>query len=71
MDLTASSAVNLPMTRASLRLVVVWMGNRSIRRTYCGTWAPPRFTFTTNFIFFMFPSGIAGNRLIGLGLESA
>jgi len=24
-DLTASSAVNLPITRASLRLVVVWM----------------------------------------------
>jgi len=33
MDLIASSAVNLPITSASLRLVVVWMGVRSIRCT--------------------------------------
>jgi len=31
MDLTASSGVNFPITSASLRLVVVWMGVRSIR----------------------------------------
>ncbi len=54
MDLAASSAVNLPITSANLRLVVVWMGSRSIRSTYCGACAP-RFTFTTNLIFFMVP----------------
>src|SRR5712692_4853895 len=53
MDLTASSAVNLPITSASLRLVVVWMGARSIRCTYSGARVPPRFTFTTNLVFFM------------------
>ena len=52
-DLTASSAVNLPITSASLRFIVVWMGVRSIRCTYLGTWVPPRFTFTTNFVFFI------------------
>jgi len=34
MDLIASPAVNLPMTSASLRSVVIWMGLRSIRFTY-------------------------------------
>jgi len=53
MDLTASSAVNLPITSASLRLIVVSMGVRSIRRTYSGTRVPPRFTFTTNLVFFI------------------
>jgi hypothetical protein len=33
-DLTASSAVNFPLTRARLRLVVIWTGVRSIRSTY-------------------------------------
>src|SRR5712692_10534617 len=53
MDLTASSAVNLPITSASARLVVVWIGARSIRCTYSGARVPPRFTFTTNLVFFM------------------
>src|SRR5580658_2924105 len=53
MDLTASSAVNRPITRASLRLVVVWMGVRSIRWTYSGARVPLRFTFTRNLVFFM------------------
>ena len=55
-DFTASSAVNLPITRASLRFVVVWIGIRSTRNTYWGACAPPRFTFTTNLMFFMIPS---------------
>jgi hypothetical protein len=45
MDLTASSAVNLPITSASLRLVVVFMGVRSIRSTYSGE----RVTATVHF----------------------
>src|ERR1022692_1572608 len=53
MDLTASSAVNRPMSSASLRLVVVWMGLRSMRCTYSGARVPLRFTFTRNFVFFM------------------
>src|ERR1700732_4004804 len=53
MDLTASSAVNLPITSASLRLVVVWMGVRSIRCTNSGAWVPPRFTLTTNLVVFI------------------
>ena len=48
-----SSAVNLPITSAILRLVVVWMGVRSIRCTNSGTRLPPRFNFTTNFVFFI------------------
>ena len=36
-DLIASSAVNLPMTSASLRLGVIWMGVGSIRCTYSAT----------------------------------
>src|SRR5207249_2441985 len=47
------SAVNLPITSASLRFIVVWMGVRSIRCTYLGTRVPPRFTCTTNFVFFI------------------
>jgi hypothetical protein len=54
MDFTASSAVNLPIGSASLRLDVISMGGRSIRRTYSVLWVPPRFTFTTNLVFFMF-----------------
>lgn len=54
MNLTASSAVNLPITSAKLRLVVVCMGARSVRRTYSGTRVPPRFTFTTNLMFLIF-----------------
>src|SRR3981081_689366 len=53
-DATASSAVNLPIRSASLRLVVVWMGLLSIRCTYSGARVPPRFTFTTNLMFFIF-----------------
>ena len=52
-DLTASSAVNLPITSASLRLVVIWTGVESTRCTYSGARVPPRLTFTTNLIFFM------------------
>jgi hypothetical protein len=51
-DLTASSAVNLPISSASLRLGVIWMGVRSIRCTYSVARVIPRFTFTTNFVFF-------------------
>jgi hypothetical protein len=53
MDLTASSAVNLPISKASLRLVVVWMETRSIRCTYSGARVPPRFTLTINLVFFI------------------
>jgi len=56
MDLAASSAVNLPITRASLRLVVVCIGVRSIRWTYWAARVQPRFTFTTNFVVFMLGS---------------
>ena len=52
-DLTASSAVNLPINSASLRSDVILIGLRSIRCTYLGLWVPPRFTFTTNFVFFI------------------
>ena len=51
MDLMVSSAVNLPITSASLRLVVVWMGVRSMRCTYSEARAPLRFTLTMNFVF--------------------
>src|SRR6267378_6005319 len=54
MDLTASSAVNRPIASASLRLVVVWMGVRSMRCTYSGARVPLRFTFTRNFVLVMF-----------------
>jgi hypothetical protein len=53
MALTASSAVNLPITSASLGLGVVRMGVRSIRCTYSVVSVPPRFTLTINFVFFM------------------
>src|SRR5580704_7930847 len=52
MDLAASSAVNFPISSACLRLVVIWIGARSIRSTYSGT-RLPRFTFTTNLVFRM------------------
>src|SRR5260370_6915340 len=55
-DLMASSAVNLPITSASLRSVVMCIGVESTRCTYCGARAPPRFTFTTNLMFFIFLS---------------
>src|ERR1700746_2151262 len=53
-DLTASSAANFPITSASLRLVVMWIGDGSTRCTYSGARVPLRFTFTTNLMFFMF-----------------
>jgi hypothetical protein len=53
MDLTTSSAVNLPIVSASFRLVVVCMGVRSIRCTYSGWRVPTRFVFTTNLVVFM------------------
>jgi hypothetical protein len=53
MEVTVSSAVNLPIMSARLRSGVVWMGDTFIRCTYCGTRKPLRFTFTTNFVFFM------------------
>lgn len=34
MDLMASSAVNLPISRASLRLEVIWIGLRPMLCTY-------------------------------------
>src|ERR1700722_4182001 len=49
-DLTASSAVNLPMSNASLRLVVISIGVESARRTYSAALVPPRLTFTTNLV---------------------
>ena len=52
-DLTTSSAVNLPISRASLRLGVIWTGVRSTRCTYC-VMPLARFTFTTNFVFMVF-----------------
>ena len=52
-DLIASSAVNFPITRASLRLDVICMGVRSIRCTYSVARVLRRFTLTTNFVFFM------------------
>src|SRR5579862_9374800 len=53
MDLTASSAVNLAIINASLRLVVISMEVRSIRRTYSGARATPRGTLITNLMFLM------------------
>ena len=53
MDLTASSAVNLPITSASLRLDVIWTGVRSIRWTYEGRRLALRLTFTTNLVVFI------------------
>src|SRR5580658_5211485 len=52
-DLTASSAVNFPITRARLRWVVIWTGVRSIPSTYSGARVPPRLTFTINFVTFI------------------
>src|SRR5439155_7677313 len=51
-ELTTSSAVNLPITSAKLRLRVVWTGLASIRRTYSAA-RVPRTTLTTNFVFFI------------------
>jgi hypothetical protein len=51
MDLITSSAVNLPMTSANLRLVVVWRGIEPARCTYSGVPLPVRFSFTMNFVF--------------------
>jgi hypothetical protein len=56
MDLAASSAVSLPITNASLRLVVVPIGVRSSHCTYLGARPAPQVTFTTNFVSFMFLS---------------
>src|SRR5579862_4001762 len=53
MDLTASSAVNLAIINASLRLVVISTEVRSIRRTYSGARATPRGTLITNLMCFM------------------
>src|ERR1017187_7793729 len=55
MDLIASSAVSRPMTSASLRLEVILIGLRSMLCTYAGARVPPRFTFTRNLIFVIFP----------------
>ncbi len=41
------------MSNASLRLVVIWTGVESTRCTHSGARVPPRFTFTTNLMFFM------------------
>jgi hypothetical protein len=55
MDFAASSAVNLPITSASLRLVVVRIGIRSSHCTYLVVRLAPLVTFTTNLVGFMFP----------------
>jgi hypothetical protein len=62
MDLTASSAVNRPMSSASLRLVVIRIGLRSIRCTYSGMRTPPRLTFTTNLMIFMFSFQLVNSK---------
>ena len=49
----ASSAVNLPISSANLRLVVVWMGVRSSRCTNAGACIPLRLNFTRNLVFFI------------------
>jgi hypothetical protein len=54
MDLIASSAVNLPITSASLGLVVVRIGIRSSHCTYLIAPVLPLVTFTTNLVGFMF-----------------
>ena len=66
MDLTASSAVNLPIISASLRLVVVCTGVRSIRWTYSVARAPARFIFTTNLVIFMVASILRFNPILRL-----
>lgn len=71
MDLMVSSAVNLPITSASLRLVVVWMGVRSMRWTYSEARAPLRFTFTMNFVFFGEIAVSMFSLFRGKGLRSA
>src|SRR5271165_5505376 len=53
-DLAASSAVNFPITRASLRSGVIRMVVGSTRSTYSVARVVPRFTFTTNFVFMVF-----------------
>jgi hypothetical protein len=63
-DLIASSAVNLPITRASLRLGVIWMGVESIRCTYSVARVLPRFTFTTNFVHLMVSHRLHYTRMI-------
>jgi hypothetical protein len=69
MDLTASSAVNFPITSASLRLVVMWMGVGSTRCTYLG--APPRSTFTINFVFFIvFHYSLSSNEERGTNITA-
>ena len=62
-DFTASSAVNLPMSNASLRLVVIWTGVESTRCTYSGARVPRRFNFTTNLMFFM-SSSLGGKAAV-------
>src|SRR5579871_167806 len=52
MDLMVSSASNFPIISASLRLVVIRTEVRSVRCTNSGT-RRPRFTFTTNLMFFV------------------
>jgi hypothetical protein len=47
MDLTAPSAVNPPITSASLRLAVVRIG---IRLSHCTYLVAPLVTFTTNLV---------------------
>src|SRR5258707_4317235 len=49
----ASSAVSLPISNASFRLVVVWMGVRSSGCTNAGACIPLRLNFTRNLVFFI------------------
>jgi hypothetical protein len=45
--------MNFPMTSATLQLVVMRMGVGSMRCTNSGVSVPPRFSFTTNLVFFI------------------
>jgi hypothetical protein len=55
-DLIASSAVSLPISSASFRLVVIWIGVRSSRCTNAWPCVPLRVNFTRNLVFFTFDS---------------
>src|SRR5258705_10166252 len=55
MDLIASSAVNLPMSSASLRLVVMRIGVLSSCCTYSGRRTAPRSTLARNLMISMVP----------------
>jgi hypothetical protein len=49
MDWAASSAVSLPISNASLRSIVIWIGVGSTRCTYSGARVPPPVHFYNKF----------------------